>query len=284
MKDDEIIESKFVSKTIERSQEKVEKNNFDIRKHLLEYDDVLNQQRKVVYAYRRNVLTGEDNIYELIRDLIIKAIQGLVAEYCPSRKIVPEHVDLLFSGISQMIGVPVKILKDQNFNTTNSEELKKDLINFVLEAYQLFRKQQKQEVIKEAEKWMILETIDQAWKQHMVNLDHLKEGIGLRGWGQKNPLIEYKREAFAMFKDMMDHVRRDIVHHIFHMNLEHFDSQGFETRREKELEQLNMFSAEAATQASEGVIEQRKVETKVGRNDPCPCGSGKKFKKCCSKR
>ena len=286
MKDDEIIESKFVSKTIERSQEKVEKNNFDIRKHLLEYDDVLNQQRKVVYGYRRNVLAGEDNIYELIRDLIVKAIQNLVAEYCPVRKIVPEQVETLFVAVSRMLGIPVEVLKKQKLDTSNSEKLKKDLIDFVLSTYELFRKQQKQEIIQEAEKWMILETIDQAWKQHMVNLDHLKEGIGLRGWGQKNPLIEYKREAFDMFRDMMEHVRRDVVHHLFHLNLEHFDSQGFEERREKELEQLNMLSAEAAAQQAggEGAVEQRKVEQKVGRNDPCPCGSGKKFKKCCMKR
>jgi len=279
MKEDEIIESKFVSKTIQKSQEKVEKHNFDIRKHLLEYDDVMNQQRKVVYGFRRSVLAGEDNIYELIRDLIIKAIQNLVAEYCPTRKTKEDEVKDLFIAVSRMVGFPVEILQKQKFDTSNSEVLKKDLIDFLLKSYEMFRSQQKEDVIKEAEKWMILETIDQAWKQHMVNIDHLKEGIGLRGWGQKNPLIEYKRESFAMFQDMMKHVRRDVVHHLFHINLEHFDSHGFEERREKELEQLNMISQEAAQEG--GSVEQRVVDDKIGRNDPCPCGSGKKFKKCC---
>ncbi|MFC1842204.1 preprotein translocase subunit SecA [Candidatus Dependentiae bacterium] len=279
MKEDEIIESRFVSKTIQRSQEKVEKHNFDIRKHLIEYDDVMNQQRKVVYNFRRTVLAGEGDIYELIRDLIIKAITTLVAEYCPKRKTTPEEVKGLFVAVSRVIGFPVDILEKQKFDISNSETLKKDLIDFILASYDMFRKQQDQEVIKEAEKWMILETIDQAWKQHMVNIDHLKEGIGLRGWGQKNPLIEYKRESFSMFQDMMKHVRRDIMHHLFHINLEHFDSHGFEERREKELEEINMVSSDPTGTE----VEQRVVEDKVGRNDPCPCGSGKKYKKCCMK-
>ena len=278
MKDDEIIESKFVSKTIQRSQEKVEKHNFDIRKHLIEYDDVMNQQRKVVYGFRRMVLAGEDDTYELIRDIIVKAVTVLVSEYCPARNTKKEQVDELLKAVSLTVGFPVEILEKQKFTTSNSETLKKDLINFLLESYELFRKQQNQEVIKEAEKWMILETIDQAWKQHMVNIDHLKEGIGLRGWGQKNPLIEYKRESFAMFQDMLKHVRRDVIHHLFHINLEHFDSHGIEERREKELEQLNMVSSDDLGDAN---VEQRRVDEKVGRNDPCPCGSGKKYKKCC---
>jgi len=284
MKEDEIIESKFVSKTIQRSQEKVEKNNFEIRKHLIEYDDVLNQQRKVVYGYRRTILSEDDDIYELIKDLIVKAMQTLILEYCPKRKTTPEEVNELFVALSRILGLPVEIFEKKDFNTSNSEILKKDLIDFILSSYELFRNQQNQDNIKEAEKWMILETIDQAWKQHMVNLDHLKEGIGLRGWGQKNPLIEYKRESFAMFQDMLSHVRRDVIHHLFHINLEQFDSQGLEQRRERELEQLNMLSADAASQSGGSQdVEQRKVEDKIGRNDPCPCGSGKKYKKCCMK-
>lgn len=284
MKEDEIIESKMVSKTIRNSQEKVEKHNFDIRKHLIEYDDVLNQQRKIVYGFRRAVLEGEDNIYDLVRDLIIKTITNLVAEYCPTRKLMPEEIDNLYNALFRLIGFPVDALNKQNFNTSNSDDLLKDLINFILSGYDLFRNQHNKEVIQEAEKWMVLETIDQAWKQHMINIDHLKEGIGLRGWGQKNPLIEYKRESFDMFQDMMRHVERDIVHHLFHINLENFDSQGFEERREKELEQISMAGTNEADSEG-GFVEQRVVEDKdrIGRNDLCPCGSGKKYKKCCMK-
>jgi len=277
MKDDEVIESKYVSKVIERSQEKVEKRNFEIRKHLIEYDDVLNQQRTVVYNYRRAALEGSHDTFTLVRDLIIKVVQVTVGRICPQRKIIKEQVDKIYEVIAVLLGIEPRELYDQKFNEQTSETLQKDLINFLTLRYELYRKQQPEEVIKEAEKWLILETIDQAWKQHMVNLDHLKEGIGLRGWGQKNPLIEYKRESFAMFQDMMEHVRFDIVHHIFHLNLERFDSQGIEQKRERELDQLNLNTGE-----SERVVEQRRSE-KVGRNDPCPCGSGKKYKKCCGR-
>ena len=149
-----------------------------------------------------------------------------------------------------------------------------DLINLLLQKYELYRNQQRSDTIQNAEKWLLLENIDSAWKQHMLNLDHLKEGIGLRGWGQKNPLIEYKREAFVMFMDMMESIRRDVVRHIFHLNLERFNEHDLEQKRERELEQITTNLSQL-----EGSIQQRHVE-KIGRNDPCPCGSGKKYKKC----
>lgn len=280
MKEDEVIESKYVSKVIERSQEKVEKRNFEIRKHLIEYDDVLNQQRSVVYAYRRAALEGDRDIYALIRDLIDKVVQTAIARVCPQRKITHEQADKVFELLSQLSDLTPDDFRKQSFDESNSDTLQKDLIEFLLSRYELYRKQQKEEVIKEAEKWLVLETIDQAWKQHMVNLDHLKEGIGLRGWGQKNPLIEYKRESFAMFQDMMDHVQFDIVHHIFHLNLERFDSHEIEEQRERELDELSMNAG--ADEDGQAPVAQRRSE-KIGRNDPCSCGSGKKFKKCCMK-
>ena len=147
----------------------------------------------------------------------------------------------------------------------------------MLEKYELYRGQKNRERIQEAEKWLMLETIDQAWKQHMLNLDHLKEGISLRSWGQKNPLIEYKREAFDMFKDMMQQIRADIVFHIFHLNLDMFNEHEIEERRERELEELNMIGGDETPQNTQVT----RSEDKVGRNEPCPCGSGKKYKKCC---
>ncbi len=278
MKEDEIIESKFVSKTIERAQEKVEKHNFEIRKHLLEYDDVLNQQRTVVYDYRREAVTGEDRINELIRDFVINVCQDIIAYNMPKRLVIQQQRDKVFELISQLTGLKLQELYDAKFREENSDEFKKDLIDFLLLRYDLYRKQQRQEVIRQAEKWLILETIDQAWKQHMLNLDHLKEGIGLRGWGQKNPLIEYKREAFSMFKEMMEHTRFDVVRHIFHLNIEQFNERELEARREQELEQLNMISGPDTPPTSSAYNPEQR--SKVGRNDPCPCGSGKKYKKC----
>lgn len=277
MKEDEIIESRFVSKTIENAQEKVEKHNFEIRKHLLEYDDVLNQQRTVIYSYRRSVLEGEEQIFELVRDLIDDMAQDLMAFHAPSRMLTPQVVDEVYASVAMITRLPEEKIKGAQLDTKTSEGLTRDLINFLLEQYELYRNQQKEEVVRQAEKWLMLETIDQAWKQHMLNLDHLKEGIGLRGWGQKNPLIEYKREAFDMFQDMMIDIRRDIVRHIFHMNLERFDQHEIERRRERELEDLNMISAESSEEPAQPAVRE---EPKIGRNDPCPCGSGKKYKKC----
>lgn len=279
MKEDEIIESRFLSRAIEQAQEKVEKHNFDTRKHLIEYDDVLNQQRKVVYAYRRDALEGEEHIYDLVRDFIIKLVQDVVLTHCQKHEIRSEEVGGVFNDLHKLTGLSLNDFKQAGIATDNVENCKRDLINFLLAQYDLFRNQHDGDVIKQAEKWLVLETIDQAWKQHMVNLDHLKEGISLRGWGQKTPLIEYKREAFDMFREMMNQISWDIVSRIFHLNLERFDERAFEARRKRELDEMHLVSGEAEEEAAQKKPVQREGE-KVGRNDPCPCGSGKKYKKC----
>jgi preprotein translocase subunit SecA len=277
MTEDEAIESPLVSKNIERAQEKVEKTHFDARKNLLEYDDVLNQQRIVVYTYRREVLEGTDNIFGLICDFIGKVLQDAVARIAPKRSLDKEQVKLMFEFVTALTGIPVNDIEKSGINTSNTDTLIYDLNNFLLEKYQLYRGQKNSDRIREAEKWLMLETIDQSWKQHMLNLDHLKEGISLRSWGQKNPLIEYKREAFDMFTEMMQQIRADIVFNIFHLNLDMFNEHAIEERRERELEEINMIGGDDASQVTQAVHK----DEKVGRNDPCPCGSGKKYKKCC---
>ncbi len=239
MKEDEIIESRLVSKTIERAQERVEKHNFDNRKHLLEYDDVLNQQRIVIYNHRRDALEGENRIYELIRDFIIAIVQDLIAYNAPTRDISTDQKTKIYEALEYLTGLKQHDFEASHIRSNNVELFEKDLIDFLLDRYDLYRKQYKQEIIKSAEKWLVLETIDKAWRQHMLNLDHLKEGIGLRGWGQKNPLIEYKREAFDMFREMMTHIRFDVVHHIFHVNLTQLNTEQIEQKRDEELERLN---------------------------------------------
>lgn len=278
MQEDEIIESNFVSKTIERAQEKVEKYNFEIRKHLIEYDDVLNQQRMVVYGYRRSILEGEEQIYSLVRDMIAKSVEDLMDFVFPAKAITGEQMAVLFNELNLITGLKIERFENAKFNRNNTEQLESDLINFLWEEYALYRNQKDGDIIKNAEKWLLLETIDQSWKQHMLNLDHLKEGIGLRQMGQKNPLIEYKREAFAMFQEMLMGVRRMAVHHIFHLNVERFNAHELERRREKELDQMKITSAPVAPE-EQNEFEQRKSD-KVGRNEECPCGSGKKYKKC----
>lgn len=285
MQEDEIIESRMVSKTIERAQERVEKHNFDNRKHLLEYDDVLNQQRIVVYNYRRDALEGDQRIYELVRDFIAAIVEDLMAYNAPTRTLTTAQSEKIYAAIEYLTGLKAEDFKNAGISSANTEVFTQDLINFLLERYDLYRRQQNEGVIKSAEKWLVLETIDQAWKQQMLNLDHLKEGIGLRGWGQKTPLIEYKREAFDMFREMMTHIRFDIVHHVFHLNVSHFDPTQFEERREKELDQLDLSSQpdsdDIGSFEDEAQVPHERAEPKIGRNEECSCGSGKKYKKCC---
>ena len=281
MKEDEIIESSFISRTIERVQERVEKQNFDVRKHLLEYDDVLNQQRIVVYRIRRDVLEGEEQIFELVRDMILKTVEDIVARYCQTRSINAEQISAIGAELATLTGLKPTDFESAQLATDNRDDYQRDLGNLVLEKYSHYRKRQNQDIIKNAEKWLMLETIDQAWKQHMLNLDHLKEGINLRSYSQKNPLIEYKREAFAMFQEVMQDIQRMVVHHIFHLNTERFDQHELEKKRERELDQINLLSGHNTSEGDHSghAHDQARAEH-IGRNDPCSCGSGKKYKKC----
>ena len=282
MTEEETIESGFISKTIERSQEKVEKHNFDIRRNLLEYDDVLNQQRTVVYNIRREILEGEEHIQDLVRDMMVSTVQNVVAYVIPGRTITPEQLAEVFSLLSHMTSIPVNDYNKAGFeHIGDSEALRTALTDFLYERFETTLSSvdpSKTAMVRDAHKWIMLENIDQSWKQHMLNLDHLKEGISLRSWGQKNPLIEYKREAFAMFEDMMRQVRTEIVHGIFHLNIEHFNSHEFERKREKELQEMNLMGPE---NPEADIAIQHAHSDKVGRNEECPCGSGKKYKKCC---
>lgn len=282
MTEDEHIESKFISKRIEEAQEKVEKHNFEIRRHLLEYDDVLNQQRTIIYRIRREILESEARILELIQEMVVDTVQDVIGFSVSERKLVLEDTTKVISNLSRMTGISIEEFNEIPFDKIGDvDTLSKGLSDFLLYRFQLRLKQvngdQQAQIFKEAHKWIILESIDQSWKQHMLNLDHLKEGIGLRGWGQKNPLIEYKREAFAMFEDMMRHVRAEIVHHVFHLDIEHFNQHEFERKREREFDQMNF----AAPDSPQSNIQMARVKDKVGRNNDCPCGSGKKYKKCC---
>ncbi|MGZ6250544.1 MAG: preprotein translocase subunit SecA [Candidatus Chromulinivorax sp.] len=279
MQEDEQIESKTVSKLIERSQEKVEKHNFEIRKHLIEYDDVLNQHRNVIFTVRYDILKDADQIAEIVRDFISAVVADLIAFHCPERNINKMQCEEVITRLIVITGLDPLKFNIAELCKTNSDDLERELIEFLVKEYIAYRNHENKEKMQLAEKWLMLETIDQAWKQHMVNIDHLKEGIGLRGWGQKNPLIEYKREAFEMFEDMMRNIRSDIVHHIFFLKPEHFNQRSIEEKREREMEQIKMISSSNTTENNETA---HKDEQKIGRNEDCPCGSGKKYKKCCS--
>ena len=201
-------------------------------------------------------------------------MQTLVAQFLPTRAATKEGVEQLFEMLSKMTGISVDKIRQAGISQANTDALTTDLENFVLKQYALYRNHQDSKAVQEAERWLLLETIDSAWKQHMLNLDHLKEGIGLR----KNPLIEYKKEAFALFQDMMNAVRFDIIHRLFHMQLERFNSDELEQKRERELDEIQMVSS-----SSDAPAQAQRQSDKTGRNEPCPCGSEKKYKKCCAK-
>jgi len=278
MTEDETIESPMLSRAIENAQEKVEKQHFEVRKNLLEYDDVMTQHRKVIYSYRRDILEGDEFVYDLVRDMIGSVVEDMFARFVPERSLTTEQEELVLTFLSHLTHLDKIAFTSQNFNTANSDAFQEDILNFLLEQYRLSRTAPDQEMRMNAEKWVMLETIDQAWKQHMLNLDHLKEGISLRSWGQKNPLIEYKKEAYAMFEDMMREVRLEVVSRIFSLRLEQFDASEMERRREHELEEMKLVSGSENQESSASVVRN---EPRVGRNDNCPCGSGKKYKKCC---
>ncbi len=280
MQEDEKIESRTVSKLIEHSQEKVEKHNFEIRKHLIEYDDVLNQHRKVIYKIRQNILKNPHEINNITEKFIADIVVTLVNAHCVDNVITPLQINDILQAVSTTFSIDLDVLKSQSFSTVTTDEFEKSLINFVVDTYKKMNEKIDNDQFKEAQRWIMLETIDQAWKQHMINIDHLKEGIGLRGWGQKNPLIEYKKEAFEMFEEMMHQIQMDIVSHIFHLKPEVFDQSRLIARRERELSQMKMNANDnnKSEQASNVV---RRDEDRVGRNERCSCGSGKKFKKCC---
>lgn len=284
MKPGESIEHRMVSRSIEKAQERVEKNNFDIRKHLLEYDDVLNQQRMVIYRYRREILEGGDQVLVLAKDMIVDVVRRLFAIYCPGKQCGGEGLNELLHALEGLTQIKQSSFEQVLGGHRDVEPAAQALIDYLIYQYEQYRGQMSAELIDQAEKWILLETIDHAWRLHLQNIDHLREGIGLRGYGQKNPLIEYKKESFYEFEKMMEQIRWDIVQRLFRMRPDEYSAEvieEIEREKEKELDTLQLAGAgDAAGQAKQPV---KRVAPKVGRNEPCPCGSGKKYKHCCGK-
>ncbi len=283
MKPGESIEHRMITRSIEKAQEKVEKQHFDVRKHLLEYDDVMNQQRTVIYDYRREILEGAEQIKGLVRDMIADVIHRLFAIHCPERECDIEGLKNIWSSLEKLTGIEQEKLGTPQSIQKPGADLQTSVIDYLNYQYEQFRGSLNQEVIDEAEKWVLLETVDQAWKNHLRNIDELKEGIGLRGYGQKNPLIEYKKEAFYEFEKMMEQITWNIVQRIFKMRPDDFsaeDIHAIEREREKELAGLQV-GGDGTGKVDAQTI--KREQPKVGRNDPCGCGSGQKYKRCCGK-
>jgi preprotein translocase subunit SecA len=266
MDEDMPIENKMVTKAIENAQKRVEAHNFDIRKHLIEYDDVMNKQRSEVYSFRKEILQGT-NLKDRLFSMIDEVIDELLLIYCPEEKHLEEwDMKGIKDALYGVFSVSPELSPD------NRESFREFLTAAVRHAYEKKESEITSDLMRYLEKVIMLQVIDSQWKDHLLGMDHLKEGIGLRGYGQKDPLVEYKKEAFDVFAEMTSRISTEIVTKLFKIQV-----QTKETIRKEPVQQKPV-SYNRGEGSSVQTVRRAK---KVGRNDPCPCGSGRKFKKCC---
>jgi preprotein translocase subunit SecA len=315
MEEDVPIESGLITKRIAAAQKAVEAQNFAARKHLLEYDDVMNKQRKAVYGMRRGLLEGQDQ-----KERVQEMVKGIVTSFADSR--CPEKAH---PGAWDYLGLENDVLSQfgvrippQEISEMSRVEIEDHIYDRLKARYDEKELLVGAEVLRETERFIMLHVIDNQWKDHLLSMDHLKEGIGLRGYGQKDPLVEYKKESFHLFEAMMDRIEDETIRYLFFLQVSAEEGLGQSSRpvlpfrpdddgeEEEEIEAVSV-APEQQRAAQKSVLDftrniQRKKErelaqiqfsggeaaakaqvrsSKVGRNDPCPCGSGKKYKKCC---
>jgi len=275
------IEHGMVTRAIERAQKQVEGRNFDARKHLLEYDDVMNKQRESIYTLRRSILEGREG-KEYILNAADDIVEFLVDTHVPED--MREHPDEteLNAELFDFFGVDLKTAA-VDLDSMRRDEVRDRITDAVHRHYEEKESAVGSEVMRLHEKYLLLQVIDQQWKDHLLAIDHLKEGIGLRGYGQRDPLIEYKKESFEMFQEMMERIQDRVVKFLWKIDVvvEREGEQRQEAPRRSPLpapprQQPMFFSGSGPAQPQ--TVKHR--DAKVGRNDPCPCGSGKKYKKC----
>jgi preprotein translocase subunit SecA len=277
--ENEPIEHGMISKAIENAQKKVEGHNFEIRKHLIEYDDVMNKQREVIYTQRKEVLAGE-NIRETVEGIMVEAVEDMVATFCPEKTPPSDwNWEGLAEDFANLFYTPASLSDQAERGLTQAiieERLKEQVAARLSEREAEFTPP----VMEHLMKVLLLQTIDSQWKDHLLSIDHLKEGIGLRGYGQKNPKQEYKKEAYGLFMEMMGRIRQEVIQKLFRVQLAREDDVERMEEAEQKRRRLVLSRAGGGEQAPKPATRD---EEKVGRNDPCPCGSGQKYKKCCGK-
>ena len=276
----EPIEHSMISKSIENAQKKVEGRNFDIRKHLLRYDDVLNTQRDVVYGQRREILEGGESLREIVFSSSEDIVQEVVSDYLAGRDDRPESdFSELCEVIGRVFGTEIEI---EASGKADGEVITEEVTGKLIAAYREKEEKIGSEHLSQVERYVMLQHIDYLWKDHLLNMDHLREGVGLRGYAQKDPLREYTKEGFDMFTLMMDKFRMDVCSNLFRIQPAS-EEQIEELERKRELEEKKMVLGRGEGAEEKAKTPIRRTQKKVGRNSPCPCGSGKKYKKCCGR-
>jgi len=280
IEEDQPIESRLVTRQIESAQKRVEAHNFEIRKQLLEYDDVMNKQREVIYSQRRDVLTGE-GLKDSVMEIIEEQAEGIVDLYADEKE-HPEDWDL--KGLQDAVYQHFSFRWSPPSGETdglNRERLKGLLLEKAREVYDKKEEEFGPPTLRYLEKMLMLQAVDYHWKDHLLAIDQLKEGIGLRGYAQKDPRIEYQKEAYQMFLEMLDRIKRDTVQKLFAIQIAREENvKKMKAERKQTFFLSRGGEAGGETEDGRGVTVRREGK-KVGRNDPCPCGSGKKYKKCC---
>lgn len=269
--EDQPIQHGMITKSLESAQRKVEGHNFDIRKHLVEYDDVMNKQRTYIYKLRSQILTGEslkDNYLEILEAESERLVNANV--HAETGEIIEED---LAKAMENILGSKVQF--DKKTLLGSHSELTEAIQAVFVTAYEDKEKRIGSDLMRILERALYLRTIDMLWIDHLDAIDHLREGIGLRGYGQKDPLIEYKNESYRMFKTLLGAIDAEIINLIYKVEIS-AAATAPETRVTKMAEQAKGNEAKDKSQAEKG-------KKTVGRNDLCPCGSGKKYKKCCGK-
>ncbi|MCG8533396.1 MAG: preprotein translocase subunit SecA [Desulfovibrionales bacterium] len=271
MEEGEPIENKMVSKAIENAQKRVEGRNFEIRKTLLDYDNVMNQQREVIYSLRREIMMN-DSQEELIQEFLDDLVDNLYEEWNATK---PEDRGELKESLSAMLDEVFNLSASMDISEVPSEE---DTHKAVQERLNVL-KTDASDIYEDVLRYFLLEELDRCWKEHLLNMDHLREGIGLRGYGQRDPKQEYKREGFELFQDMLFRIRENVYKALTRLRIQRAEDEEQARLREEfrhdVAEDVTYSGGEEAPQPA------RRSTPKVGRNEPCPCGSGKKYKKCC---
>ncbi|HIO70187.1 MAG TPA: preprotein translocase subunit SecA [Nitrospirales bacterium] len=271
------IEHKMITRSIENAQKKVEAHHFDTRKQLLEYDDVMNKQREVIYERRHDILSGHE-LKEEINASIEEVVDGMLSIHCDEEQYVEAwDLDGLADVCKSQFAVNIRENEGENSNNLRDmgrDALREQILEQVHEAYRQKEEDIGPEMFRHAEKMVMLQVIDAQWKDHLLGMDHLKEGIGLRGYGQKDPLVEYKREGFEMFANLMTRMKSEVLERLIRVQL--VKGEPPPTLQAARRTPTHLSRGESEPQAQT----VRREGVKVGRNEPCPCGSGKKYKKC----